>query len=173
MRVLLTGTSGFIGCFTRRALQAAGHKIVALSRTVPETDETNCVVWDLAKDRPASPTIPECQAVVHLAQSRSYRHFPGDARLMFDVNVAGTQRLLDWASESGVRRFCLISSGSVYAPFVGPLREDSPVAPPDYLGASKLAAETIARPYADNFELSVLRLFTPYGPGQTGRLIPD
>ena len=173
MRVLLTGTSGFVGRFTRRALQAAGHEIVVLCRTPSETSEPDCVVWDLTTDRPASATIPECQAVVHLAQSRSYRHFPGDARLMFDVNVAGTQRLLDWASESGVKRFCLISSGSVYAPFVGPLREDSPVAPSDYLGASKLAAETIARPYADNFELSILRLFTPYGPGQTSRLIPD
>ena len=44
------------------------------------------------------------------------------------------------------------------------------MAPSDYLGASKLAAETIAWPIsADNFELSILRLFTPYGPGQTSR----
>ena len=100
MRVLLTGTSGFVGRFTRRALQAAGHEIVVLCRTPSEPSEPDCVVWDLAKDRPASANIPACQAVVHLAQSRSYRHFPGDARLMFDVNVAGMQRLLDWASES-------------------------------------------------------------------------
>jgi nucleoside-diphosphate-sugar epimerase len=133
----------------------------------------NPAIWDLAKERPASVRIPDCEAVVHLAQSGSYRHFPADARAMFDVNIAGTQRLLEWAAEAGIKRFCLISSGSVYAPFAGPLREEIPVAPPDYLGASKLAAETNARPYARNFELSILRLFTPYGPGQTDRLIPD
>jgi nucleoside-diphosphate-sugar epimerase len=39
MRVLLTGRSGFVGRFTRRALQAAGHEIVVLCRTPSETSE--------------------------------------------------------------------------------------------------------------------------------------
>ena len=110
---------------------------------------------------------------MHLAQSRAYRAFPRDAAEMFRVNVAGTQMLLEAAAEAGVPRFCLISTGSVYEPFDGPLQEDAALAPRSYLGASKYAAEVLARPFSAQFALSVLRLFAPYGPGQTERLLPD
>lgn len=92
---------------------------------------------------------------------------------MFGINVAATQMLLHAAVEASIPRFCLISSGAVYEPFGGPMHEDAPLAPKSYLGASKLAGEIIARPYGALLSLAVLRLFFPYGPGQTGRLIPE
>ena len=172
MRVLVTGATGFVGQVVLRGFAAAGHDVVAVIRAAAPF-EGPAVTWDLAKqDAPPAPANGFA-AVVHLAQSRVYRCFPIDARPMFEVNVLGAQRVLDFAVAAGVRRFCLVSSGTVYEPYSGRLHEDVPLAPTSYLGGSKLAAEAIARPYDNLFSLSVLRLFQPYGPGQTGRLVPN
>jgi len=108
-----------------------------------------------------------------LAQSRDYRRFPDDATAMFRVNVTMTAAVLDLAAKLRARQFCLASSGGVYEPFEGTLSETVPLVPTSYLGASKLAAEVISRPYAGLFNTSILRLFFPFGPGQRDRLVPN
>jgi len=130
------------------------------------------VVWDMNSNEEPPLIEGPIDAVAHLAQARNYQRFPEDTPEMFRVNVRATASLLNWAVKTGVRRFTFVSSGTVYEPFSGPLKEDAPLAPPGYLGASKLAAELLARPYGTRMALCVLRIFFPYGPGQTGRLIP-
>jgi nucleoside-diphosphate-sugar epimerase len=171
MRILLTGASGFLGQAAVRAWTAQGHEVFAAGRR-PVAGAAGLVEWDMAG--PGSPeTLPDrIDAIVHMAQSRNYRQFPADCAEMFTVNVAAVQRLLDLGAALGVRRFCLISTGNVYEPYLR-LDETAPLSPPGYLGASKLAGEILARGYDRVFDLTVLRLFQPYGPGQTGRLIPD
>ena len=44
--------------------------------------------------------------------------------------------------------------------------------PDDFYAATKVAAEALMRPYASQYRTCVLRLFTPYGPGQRNRIIP-
>ena len=131
------------------------------------------MLWDL-RDPSRPESLPrQLDAIAHVAQSRAYRDFPGDAGEMFQVNVAGTAAVLDYAVRANVRKFCLISSGTVYEPYRGDITEDAALDPTSYLGASKLAAEILARPYGALFQLSILRLFFPYGPGQKNRLVPD
>jgi UDP-glucose 4-epimerase len=172
MRILVTGASGFIGQALVPRLLARGDEVFALGRVALNKDGVTDLRGDFQCGLP--PSLPGgIDAVIHLAQSRAYRSFPSDAAEMFRVNVAGTQMMLDAAARSGVGRFCLVSSGSIYDPFEGVLTEEAPVAPRAYLGASKLAAEILARAFGALFPVATLRLFVPYGPGQTGRLVPD
>lgn len=172
LHILLTGASGFVGGILARKLMTQGHRVTVLARGHAAPDGVAIVQHALGSGSP--PSLPAgIDAVVHLAQSRAYRAFPGDAGEMFAVNVAGTHEVLMAAAAAQVSRFCLISSGTVYDPFSGPLDEGAPLAPMSNLGATKLASEVLARPYASLFPVSILRLFAPFGPGQTARLVPD
>jgi UDP-glucose 4-epimerase len=171
MRILISGGTGFVGSVIGPRLIAAGHELFCVCRPGGTIGFGEKVVWDAAT---GTSKFPEAiDAVIHLAQSRSYRNFPVDSHEMFDVNIRMTMSLLQWAAQSRVKQFCLVSSGTVYEPFTGSLQEDAAVCPRGFLGASKLASEVIARPFAGLFRLNILRLFFPYGPGQRERLIPD
>jgi nucleoside-diphosphate-sugar epimerase len=173
MRILITGGTGFVGSVLGPRLIEAGHQVFCACRPGSSAPFGQTIAWNVG-----SPTgtdgLPEAiDSIVHLAQSRSYRTFPTDSREMFDVNIAATMSLLRWAAQTKVGKFCLISSGTVYEPFIGELQEDAAVFPGSFLGASKLASENIAKPFSGLFKLSVLRLFFPFGPNQKDRLIPD
>ncbi|MTV15193.1 MULTISPECIES: NAD(P)-dependent oxidoreductase [Bradyrhizobium] len=173
MRILLTGATGFVGSTLGPRLVAAGHELFCVCRPESPVAFGDKVIWDGRAKIDFPKLFGKVDVVIHLAQSRNYRHFPADAGDMFAVNVAMTMFLLEWAAKSKVKQFCLVSSGAVYEPFVGSLKEDKSLAPAGFLGASKLASEIIARPFASVFALNILRLFFPYGPGQHGRLIPE
>jgi nucleoside-diphosphate-sugar epimerase len=172
--VLVTGATGFVGASVLRALARRGHEAIAAVRRSDDAALRGCetVVWDIGEARRPVPGPIGVDAIVHAAQSRNYRAFPADGAEMFRVNVAGAWTLLDYAVETGASRFCMLSSGAVYQPFLGELREEASLAPADFLGATKLAAEILARSYEARLAISVLRLFFPYGPGQRNRLVP-
>ena len=65
------------------------------------------VVWDAASPAGMSKFPEAIEVVIHLAQSRSYRHFPADSREMFDVNVGMTMSLLQWAAAQSKRQAVL------------------------------------------------------------------
>jgi nucleoside-diphosphate-sugar epimerase len=173
LHILVTGASGFVGQALARLALEQGHRVTALVREGAQAPAgCDALVHALGSGAPLR--LPSgVDVVAHLAQSRAYRAFPGDADEMFRVNVAGAQELLMAAAEGRVSRFCLVSSGTVYESLTRALSEDAAVEPSGNLGATKLAAETIARPFNALFPVSTLRLFSPYGPGQTGRLVPD
>lgn len=174
MHVLITGATGFVGGALARRLTGRGLRVTALVRPGSKVP-AGCEKLEANLDATDDIALPrDVSAVFHLAQSRDYRRSSADAPTIFAVNVAGTHRMLRAAAAARIRTFCLVSSGTVYEPFAATaLGEDRRLEPTSHLGASKLAAETIARPYASEFALSILRLFMPYGPGQTDRLIPD
>ena len=171
MRVLVTGAAGFVGRFAVPRL-ARDHEVVALVHAQPawEMPAAKTIVADLTSPSMAARLPRDIDVIVHLAQA--YKTFPEYASEIFAVNATSTQRLADHARSAGIRRFILASSGSVYAPAKGPLRESDTPVPMGFHPATKLIAEQLLSYYANPLEVVSLRLFAPYGPGQVDRLIP-
>jgi nucleoside-diphosphate-sugar epimerase len=178
VKVLLTGATGFIGARVARRLTAA-HQVYCVVRRddAPVPPQSTPIVVDPAARLSRGnlrEALPErIDAVVHLAQSRHYREFPAHAEAIFAVNTAATAALLEYAADAGAARFVLASTGTVYEPYGGRLAEDAPVAPVSFYSATKLAAEALLQGWRSRLGCCALRLFFPYGPGQTGRLVPQ
>ncbi len=174
MKILLTGASGFIGARVADRL-ARAHQLYCLVRgaetALPRGAEA--VVADLGGALDAGALPARVDVVLHLAQSRDYRQFPERAASIFAVNTAATAALLRYAASAGAIRFVLASTGTIYEPYAGPLDEDLRVAPTSFYSATKLAAELLLHGWQGQLGTCALRLFFPYGPGQTGRLIPE
>jgi len=174
VKVLVTGATGFVAGKLVPHLARAGHFVIAAghdpSRIVAATG-AEPLHWDLLE--PGLPTgVPDrLDAIVHLAQANV--PFPDRAAEMFAVNVASTQRLLELARATGVRRVVFTSSGSIYGAGDRPWTESDRTEGAGYYAATKVAAERLVRGFGDIVPYSIFRLFAPYGPGQRGRLVPN
>ncbi len=156
MRVLLTGSSGWLGRFLAPALRAAGHTVTGLDIAPgPETHVMGSVASRAVVDRAMGLGI---DAVIHTAAL----HKPDIARYpvsaFVDVNVTGTLNLLEAAREAGHDRFVMTSTTSLMIsqairdevnPAAVWLNETTgPLAPRNIYGVTKLAAEGLCRLYA-------------------------
>ena len=160
MNVLVTGAAGMIGAHLLSELSASHvHNVWAVTRAATHHSPRERVQWCPLDLTAASwDALPSgADVVVHLAQSPHYRSFPEHALDVFDVNVASTARLLDWARAAGVRQFILASSGGV---------AQAPAGSMSHYLASKHCAELLAQSYSRFFDVLMLRFFFVYGAGQ-------
>lgn len=172
MKIVITGATGFIGGYLAPYL-AKGHQVFCLARDISKLVKSSGitpVAGDLSASAGLANLPDKADAVVHLAQANV--PFPDKANELFDVNVLSTQRLGDYARKVGASHFVYASSGSVYAPTAEPMSEESLVRPQGFYPLTKQMSEAILACYQPHFNTSVLRLFAPYGPRQTARMIP-
>ena len=169
MKVLVTGSEGFLGKHVSAALKANGHQVVGLDLAPPAD-----FLADITKVQP----FMQVDAVIHLAAVASPNVCTANPALAFQVNVLGTQQVLRLALESGARKFVFSSSAHVYQipPLYYPSDEVHPLRLGNTYTTTKILGEELCRLYFENHGLSftTLRLFNVYGPGQSlGYLIPD
>ena len=172
MKILVTGGTGFIGRHLIDALLSE-HQIFSLVRDrnqLPTQENLIAIECDLANLKNLNQLPNKVDAIVHLAQANV--PFPECANELFAVNIASTQWLANYAREAGVSNFVYTSSGNVYLPSTEPVSETSPVQPSDYYSLSKYCSEEMLKCYKKYFNISILRLFAPYGYSQIDRLIP-
>lgn len=139
-----TGTSGFVGGYFLRGLISifpqmsvivGGRNIPA---TVPIADKIKHVFLDLSKSVDIQ-VVPDI--IFHIAGEKH------DESKMWDVNLEGTRRLLDWAVHNDTKRFIYLSSVGVYGARknAGVIREDSRKNPENVYEKSKNAAEDLVK----------------------------
>lgn len=171
-KVLLTGSSGHLGSKTLELLKDQ-YEVHALVRNKPSTTHANVAYHeiDLSRDWSTSELPQEMDVVIHLAQPRDYRSFPEHSLDTFRINTSATALLLDYARRAGVTHFILASTGGLYRPGITVIDDKTPISPPQgdlsYYFRTKQSAELLADSYKLLFDVSVLRPFFIYGPGQS------
>jgi nucleoside-diphosphate-sugar epimerase len=171
LNIALTGATGYTGSRLLERLLAAGHQVRALARPSSRRPAAEGAVWiegDLRDAGTADRLLDGADAVVHVAAV--YRTAGHPDAYYREVNVGGTERLLEAAARAGVRRFVHTSTVGVHGDVKDPpADETSPIAPGDVYQATKAEAEARALAFqrARGLPVTVLRPGAIYGPGET------
>lgn len=184
-RVLVTGAAGFIGSRVTALLGHLGVEVIAidnLSVGLPLPAAAAGLVPIKADirsrdDMAAIFASHRPQAVVHLAAVHHIPTCEAQPHLAFDVNILGTQSVLEAAEIHGASDVLMASSGAVYDWTAGALVEDSaPLKPSDVYSITKLNNEYQLAGWAarKGTRAMAARLFNTIGTGDpNGHLIPD
>jgi nucleoside-diphosphate-sugar epimerase len=172
MLVALTGASGYTGGRLLEALRARGDEVAVLVR--PESVSahlrwraTRVVEGGLGDPAAASRLVEGAEAVLHVAAV--YRTAGHPDAYYRQVNVVGTECLLEAAARAGVRRFVHTSTVGVHGHVEHPpADETAPLAPGDVYQATKAEAETLALAFhrERGLPVAVVRPGAIYGPGE-------
>lgn len=176
MKVLLTGSSGFVGqALLARLAARPALDLVAVSRRpvygLPAR-VAHAQVADIVADTAWQPVLQGVQVVIHAAaRVHVMNDKVADPLAEFrKVNVDGTLNLARQAVIAGAKRFIFISSIKVNGESTAPGKPysaESQPAPVDPYGVSKLEAELALRALAAETGLEVVIIRPPlvYGPG--------
>jgi nucleoside-diphosphate-sugar epimerase len=173
-RILITGTSGFIGSQLAQLAARAGNQVTAVSAVNNDVEKARVdrlaaagvtvAIASLEDRATLSKALVGQDAVIHLAAAQHEAEASEDH--FRRVNVEGTRTLLDLSVQSGVRRFVHGSTIGVYGATTAPvLDESSPLAPENPYGRTKAEAEILVREYMPKLELCIARISETYGPG--------
>jgi len=185
MKILVTGTAGFIGFHTAQRFLARGDEVVGLdslneyydvklkqarlARLTPHS-KFRFVKLDLADDLGVAELFAreEFQRVVHLAAQAGVRYSLENPHAYVHSNVVGTLNVLEGCRHHGVEHLVYASTSSVYGantdmPFSEHRIADHPLS---LYATTKRANELMAHNYSSLFKLPTtgLRFFTVYGP---------
>jgi UDP-glucuronate 4-epimerase len=183
-RILITGAAGFIGSnLIHRLLQSGIYQLVGLdnfdnfySREQKEKNLTPFishpdfqffegdirVMDDLL-------ALGDFDVIIHLAAKAGVRPSIQNPILYQQVNVDGTQNLLEFAKQKNIRQFVFASSSSVYGINENiPWNEEEKLKPISPYASTKLSCEMLGHVYSHLYGIRflALRFFTVYGPAQ-------
>jgi UDP-glucuronate 4-epimerase len=184
MRILVTGSAGFIGFHMARRLLDEGHEVVGLDGFTPYYDRNlKLRRHEILRQRPGfsghEAMLEDCaalagtygagfDAVYHFAAQAGVRYSLDNPRAYLDANLTGTFNLLELMRHAPPAHALMASTSSVYGasakvPFRETDRADHPLT---LYAASKKANEEMAHAYSHLFKvpITMLRFFTVYGP---------
>ncbi len=176
MKALVTGASGFTGSYLVKNLLDHGYEVRAFVRPTSNIDALKKVNVDIFKGQIQNKedvlaAVHGMDIVFHIAALYRAANLPDSA--YWDVNVIGTENVMEAALRQGTKRVVHCSTGGVHGHIEKPpANEDAPWRPGDVYQESKAEGEKIATFYAreKGLAVSVVRPTGIYGPGDTRML---
>lgn len=192
MRILVTGSAGFIGFHVARRLLDQGHEVTGIDGFTPYYDRNlklrrHAILESYAGYAGHEILLEDAQKLAHLygngfdevfhfAAQAGVRYSLDNPRSYIDSNIAGTYHLLELMRAAPPRHALIASTSSVYGanttiPFRETDRADHPLT---LYAASKKANEEMAHAYSHLFAIPItmLRFFTVYGPWSRPDMAP-
>lgn len=183
--ILVTGGAGYIGSHVVRQLGEQGHRVVVLDNLSTGHREAvlhGKLIVGNTGDRELVTQIlqdHEIGAVMHFAANIVVPESVSDPLKYYGNNTCNTRNLLECCQITGVSHFIFSSTAAVYGiPEELPVSEETPLAPINPYGTSKLMSEWMLRDLAAASDLRyvILRYFNVAGAnveGQIGQSTPE
>ena len=172
MKALVTGATGFVGGNLVRQLIAQGYGIKALIREGSSRRNIDGLDIDIAtgdlRDRPSlDRALDGCDVLFHVAAM--YTFWTPDPKVIYDVNVQGTENILAAARSKGIRKVVYTSTESTIGIASGNLGTEEMEtninkAPGDYKKSKCLAERLALEMCREGLPLVVVNPTTPVGP---------
>lgn len=173
MKLLVTGTDGYIGLILLSLLRKRGHEVCSIDTGFYRD---GCLYTDSEVGDVPSPTRQDLRridqadlagfdAVIHLAELSNDPLGQRNPQVTYEINHKASVRLARLAKEAGAERFIYTSSCSVYGAGSDEVKtEDSAVNPQTTYAECKVLVERdVAALASDNFSPTFLRNATAYG----------
>jgi len=178
-KILITGGAGFIGSHLCEKYVQEGCTVLCLDNFLSGSMANISHLLDYrnfkliegdVRDKDLLKTIGiGVEVIMHLAAQIHVDRSYIEPQLTWDINVFGTQNILEMAKMYDVKRVIFASSSEVYgtAQYV-PMDEKHPLDAPHPYGASKIAADRLCFSYQKTYgmDIVIMRPFNVFGPRQ-------
>jgi UDP-glucose 4-epimerase len=179
MRILITGGAGFIGSYLCEKYTREEHTVLCLDsflsgnllnvRHLLGYRNFKLIKGDVRDFDLLERIIRDVDVVFHLAAQIHVDRSYVEPRLTYEINVMGTQNVLEVARVYDVKKVIHASTSEVYgsAQYV-PIDEKHPLDAPHPYGASKIASDRMCNAYTITYGMNIAipRFFNIFGPRQ-------
>jgi len=178
VKIFITGGAGFIGSAISKSFLDDGNEVTIFDNFSNSSEKKisstlkipSVIKGDISDFKSLKKALDNFDAVIHLAAQINVEESIQFPEKTFQVNVKGTENLLQVCTQNKINNLIFASSAAVYGnPEKSPLTENSPISPISPYGESKTQMEQIIKKYSRDFSLNCisLRIFNVYGIGQT------
>lgn len=170
-KVLITGGTGFLGANIARKLAKDGYEVKLFDRVKFNandlTNNVGSIQGDIRNRNDVENAVNGQDYVIHAAALLPPQK---SRKLIFEINVNGTENVLSASLKNKIKRLVFISSTEVYGvPKNCPQKEEAPLTAIGDYGESKIIGEKLCGDYMQKgLSINILRPRTFLGPGRLG-----